>query len=147
MRYCCCCQHIPSELTRFCFCLSLFRRPPSHLPSTMPPSSSLAYLPRAPTGLGLWRAKILARLGLRALRTEIPAGLGLLHAEVSAGLGLWRAEVRFWSALGSGAPRFQPASAWARQGSGRNLGTPGSGVPRFRPALGFGRGSSLRNAV
>ena len=33
-----------SELTRLFFCFSLSRRPPSHLPSTMPFSSSLACL-------------------------------------------------------------------------------------------------------
>ena len=50
MRCCCCCQHIPSELTRLCFCFSRFRRPPSHLPSAMPPSSSLACLPASGSG-------------------------------------------------------------------------------------------------
>ena len=150
MRCCCCCrQHIPSELTRLCFCFFLSRRPPSHLPSTMPFFSSLACLSdccvclcfarpglqrlarsvavRSNSGVLKFRPAFWPGLGSGLQRAKVPAVLGLLRAKVPTSHGP-RAPAR----RGSGQPR-----ALARQGSGQAW-APGSSAPIFRSALGFG---------
>ena len=126
MRCCCCCRHLPSELTRLCFCFSLHRCPLSHLPSTMPFSSSLACLSDCCVYL------CLARPGLKRLARSVA-----MRSNSGA--------PKFRPASGSGAPRFQPVSALARQGSGRPqaLTRQGSGQPLAPVGLGLRRAEVL----